>query len=108
MEDVRVYGDVHGLSEKDFEDLKLELPFEKIVYKDKVLNVDYEGHYIDIDDFLEEMVKRLPPEGWAKVDFIDHVDWKLTRYEIENNKMTSHDVNVDAVLEPTKNEAGQR
>lgn len=108
MEDVRVYGDVHGLSEQDFNELKLELPFNKVVYKENVLNVDYEGHYIDIDDFLEEMVKRLPANGWAKVDFIDHVEWQLIRYEIENGKLTSRIVNVDAVLEPTKNEAGQR
>ncbi|WP_432735532.1 hypothetical protein [Maridesulfovibrio sp. FT414] len=108
MEDVRVYGDVHGLSEQDFRDIELKLPFEKIVYKDKVLNVDYEGHYIDIEDFLEELVKRLPPEGWAKVDFIDHVEWALTRYEINDNKLTERLVNVDAVLEPTKNEDGQR
>ncbi len=108
MEDVRVYGDVHGLPQKDFDEIEMELPFNKIVYKDNVLNVDYEGHYIDIDDFLDGLVKRLPVTGWAKVDFIDHVDWQLTRHEIIDGKLTSRVVNVDAVLEPTKNEAGQR
>lgn len=108
MEDVRVYGDVSGLSPDDFEEIRHELPFEKIVYQNGVLNVDYEGHYIDIDDFLEEITKRLGKEGWAKVDYIDHIDWKLTRYEISNGKCSAHEVNVDAVLEPTKNEAGQR
>lgn len=108
MEDVRVYGDVSGLSQEDFNEIKESLPFETIVYKDGVLNVDYEGHYIDIDDFLEEIKKRIKSGGWAKVDYIDHVEWKLTRYEIIDGKYSERVVNVDAVLEPTKNEAGQR
>ena len=103
MEDVRVYGDVHGLSEKDFDELKCKIPFNKIVYKNEVLNVDYEGHFIDIEDFLKELQKRLPKTGWAKVDFIDHIDWKLTRYEIIDGKFSFREVNVDAVLESTKN-----
>ncbi len=102
MEDVRVYGDVQGLSQKDFNEMKDELPFNKIIYKDEVLNVDYEGHYIDIDDFLEELVKRLPETAWAKVDFIDQVDWQFTRHEIIEGKLTSRQVNVDDVLESTK------
>ncbi|OEU71542.1 MAG: hypothetical protein BA863_14935 [Desulfovibrio sp. S3730MH75] len=103
MEDVRVYGDVSGLSQKDFDEMKDELPFNKVVYKDEVLNVDYEGHYIDIDDFLEELVKRLPKAAWAKVDFIDHVEWHLTRHEILEGKLTSRTVNADHALESTKN-----
>lgn len=108
MEAVRVYGDVQGLSQKDFDEMKDKIPFNKIVYKNELLNVDYEGHYIDIDDFLEELVKRLPETAWAKVDFIDHLDWKMTRHEIIEGKLSSREINIDAVLEPTKNEAGQR
>ncbi|WP_027179161.1 hypothetical protein [Maridesulfovibrio bastinii] len=108
MDDVRVYGDVSGFSAEDFEEIRHSLPFEKIVYEDGVLSVDYEGHYIDIDDFLDEIKNRLDSKGWAKVDYIDHVEWKLTRYEMIDGKFTERVVNVDAVLEPTKNEAGQR
>ena len=108
MEDVRVYGDVQGLTQQDFEEIKHGLPFNKVVFKDNLLNVDYEGHFIDIDDFLEELIKRLPETGWAKIDYIDHIDWALTRHEINNGKLSSRAINIDAVLEPTKNEAGQR
>lgn len=102
MDDVRVYGDISGLSDHDFKEIRPSLPFEKIVYENGVLSVDYEGHYIDIDDFLDEIRNRLHNHGWAKVDYIDQVEWKLTRYELNNGNFTEQDINIDDFLEPTK------
>jgi hypothetical protein len=54
LEAVRAYGDFHGLSGEDAERLRPGSPFTKIVFRDGVLSVDYEGCYIDVEPFLDE------------------------------------------------------
>ncbi|MBN2140147.1 MAG: hypothetical protein JW718_03980 [Desulfovibrionaceae bacterium] len=106
MEDVRVYGDIHGLSEQAFEEVRGGLPFTKVVYKDRVLSVDYEGVYIDIEGFLQDMARLMDKDGQGKVDFIDHVDWKLIRYVLENGGYKGREVKLNNVMEPLNQEIG--
>ncbi len=95
MEAVRVYGDIHGLSEEGFEKVMEHMPFDQIKYADQVLNVDYEGHYIDVDDFLKAVSETLSDNGWGMVDYIDQIEWEITRYRIKKGGYESKRISVD-------------
>ncbi len=99
MEAVRVYADIHGLSPEAFEEIRPSLPFDQVVYKDRVLAVDFEGHYIDVEPFLEDVARLLDEDGWGKLDYIDQIDYALTRYVIKKGEWKAKDVLVDNVLE---------
>ena len=102
MFDMRSYGDFHGLSEADYQAVKDDIPHPQVRYENGVLSVDHEGEFLFVDDFLERMAELLGPDGWGKLDVIDHVDWTMTRYVIENGSITSHDISLNEVLEPCK------
>ncbi len=97
-DDIRTYGDFHGLSQEDFEAIRDEIPYPQVEFKDGVLKVDHEGKFIWIDDFLDRMVELLGDKGWGGVDFIDHLDKKLTRYDIRGGKMTKKTIDFDQAL----------
>ena len=106
MEAVRVYADIQGLSQAAFEELRQTMPFDQVVYKDGLLNVDFEGHYIDVEPFLEDVARLLDDDGWGKLDFIDQIDYALTRYVIKKGSYTTKDVLVDNVVEGVNQESG--
>lgn len=97
-DDIRAYGDFHGLSQADYEAIRDEIPFPQVEYRDGVLKVDHEGKFIWIDDFLERVAGLLGDKGWGGVDFIDHLDKKLTRYDIRNGKISSKTIDFDQAL----------
>jgi len=99
MEAVRVYADIHGLSPEAFEEIRRFMPFDQVVYKDRILNVDFEGHYIDVEPFLEAVARLLDENGWGKLDYIDQIDYALTRYVIKKGEWKAKEVLVDNVLE---------
>lgn len=96
MEDVRIYADFHGLSPEKFELVKDAIPFDQVEYKDNVLRVDHEGVYIDVEPFLETMARE---HGQGALEFIDHVEWEVTRYVIKDGVITSKTMKVDNVLD---------
>lgn len=99
MEDVRVYGDFHGLTPDKFERIRDEIPFEQMEYKDNVLRVDHEGKFLMVEDFLDLMAEVLADEGRGAVEYIDQLEWEVTRYTIENGRISSKVVKVDNVLD---------
>ena len=106
MEAVRVYADIHGLSPEAFEEVRQTMPFDQVVYKDRILAVDFEGHYIDVEPFLDDIARLLDDDGWGKLDYIDQIDYALTRYVIKKGSYTTKDVLVDNVMEGMNQEAG--
>lgn len=106
MEAVRVYADIHGLSPEAYEEIRQSMPFDQAVYKDRVLNVDFEGHYIDVEPFLADVARLMDDNGWGKLDFIDQIDYALTRYVIKKGEWKAKDVLVDNVVEKVHQESG--
>ena len=102
MEPCRVYADVVGLSPEGFEKLKTSMPFTQVAYDGNTLRVDHEGEFLDVDGFMDEVIKLMDPDGWAHLDYIDNLDYTLTRYRIENGKITERTVDVDNVMEMQK------
>lgn len=99
MEDVRVYGDFHRITPEIYEEIKDSLPFDQVEYDGDVLRLDHEGVYLMIDDFMETISKLLPEGGYGHVEFIDHLEWEVTRYTITPNKIEEKTVKVDNVLD---------
>ena len=106
MDDVRTYGDITGISPEAFEALKPHIPFPQVKYAGGKLSVDHEGQYIDVEPFIEKVLAVMDEDGWGGVDFIDHVEWEVTRYVIRNGAVTIKKVRPDNVLEPLLNEIG--
>ncbi|MDP2846579.1 MAG: hypothetical protein Q8O35_00140 [Humidesulfovibrio sp.] len=102
MEAVRVYADIHGLSPEAFEEIRHSMPFDQVVYKDRILAVDHEGHYIDVEPFLDDIARLLDENGWGKLDYIDQIEQGLTRYVIKKGEWKAKVVHVENVLEGTK------
>lgn len=105
-DDVRVYGDFHGITPEIFEQLKEDIPFEQVEYDGVMLRVDHEGKFLDVDDFLELVVKLLPQGAWGALDYIDHVEWEVTRYTIRDGKIDSKTIPADNVLDAHQREHG--
>jgi len=99
MEAVRVYADIHGLSPEAFEEIRQSMPFDQVVYKDRILAVDFEGHYIDVEPFLDDVARLMDDDGWGKLDYIDQIDYALKRYVIKKGSYRSVDVMLDNVME---------
>ncbi|QJB57151.1 hypothetical protein [Pseudodesulfovibrio sp. zrk46] len=98
--DVRIYGDFHRITPEIYEQLKDSIPLEQIDYDGKdVLRIDHEGKYIYMDDFIELVSKVLPENGYGHVEFIDNLDWEVTRYTITPGKIEEKTVKVDNVLD---------
>ncbi|SOB59910.1 conserved protein of unknown function [Pseudodesulfovibrio profundus] len=99
MDDVRVYGDFHRITPEIFEKIKESIPFDQVEYDGDVLRLDHEGNYLMIDDFIEGISELLPENGYGHVEFIDNLEWEVTRYTIKPGKIEEKKVKVDNVLD---------
>ena len=54
-DDVRAYGDFHGLNPENFEKIRDSIPFPQTEYVDNVLHVDHEGGYLMIDPIFRAL-----------------------------------------------------
>lgn len=106
LEAVRAYGDFHGLTAKDAEQLGKGSPFQKAVFQDGVFSVDYEGCYIEVEPFLDAVAGLLAPGGWGKLDVIDQIEWTLTRYSVQDGAWSARSVHGDQAVERTRDTAG--
>jgi hypothetical protein len=99
MDDVRVYADFHRITPEVFERIKDSLPFDQVEYDGDVLRLDHEGVYLMVDDFLDTMKDLLPEGGYGHLEYIDHLDWVVTRYTITPGKIEEKRIPVDNVLD---------
>jgi hypothetical protein len=99
MEDVRVYGDFHRISPELYERIKDAIPFDQVEYDGDVLRLDHEGVYLMIDDFMELIRDSLPEGGYGHVEYIDNLEWVVTRYTITPGRIDEKRVPVDNVLD---------
>lgn len=105
-EDVRVYGDFHRISPELYEQIKDSIPFDQVDYNGDVLRLDHEGPYLYIDDFLETVRDLLPENGYGHVEYIDEVEWEVTRYTIKPGRIESKVVKVDNVVDAHQRDHG--
>ncbi|XPV75424.1 MAG: hypothetical protein ACNI27_12375 [Desulfovibrio sp.] len=99
-DDVRSYCDIQGLSKKGYEAIKDYIPFDQVEYNEPILKCDYEGIFIDIEDFLDRIIHLIDDNGWGKLDFIDHLEFTITRYDIKKGSYESREMKRDNILDP--------
>lgn len=104
LSDYRVYGQVWGLTEELFEGIADETPFETADFEEGVLVLEHEGCWIDVESAVEDIASILPEGGEGYVDFIDNLDWTVTRYVIFPGGYESETYSCDDILEHTKGE----
>jgi len=104
LSDYRVYGQVWGLTEELFEKIAEDAPFDTVDFEDGVLVLEHEGGWVDVESAVEDIASVLPEGGEGHVDFIDNLDWTITRYVLFPNGYESETFGCDDVLEHTKGE----
>lgn len=102
--DLRVYGEIRGLSQAAWRKLAPDCPLQGAVWADGVLNLEYEGGWVDALPFLEAVATALGPEGDGDADIIDNEAWTITRCHLAAGKLKSQTFDIDNVLENTKGE----
>ncbi|TVM16365.1 hypothetical protein DPQ33_12125 [Oceanidesulfovibrio indonesiensis] len=102
-EEIRVYGYVKGLPSESFIALMNGLgPLfqeESFRHEGRTLNVEFEGAFFLIEDFLEALLPLLSSDAEGKIDYIDHHAWEMTRYTINGQELASKRVDLNTVLE---------
>ena len=96
-----IYGQIKGLDPIRLQSLLQENIFPFKPAGDS-LEVDYEGHYIDIEPLLDLVVRAMDKNGRGHVDCINHQDWEVLRYRIENGAWSCKKINPDNPLEAYK------
>lgn len=102
--DLRVYGEVRGLSPEAWTGLEPQCPLSGVTYADGGLEIEHEGGWVDVDSFLEALCTVLSPGGGGHADRIDNEAWTITRYTLAPGKCSSQQFGIDDVLENTKGE----
>lgn len=98
---MRIFGEIKGVAfYRSFFPAQQDIsPFE---FKNNRLEIEYEGPYIDIDQLLEDILPGLDENAHGYVDCIDHENWEVTRFSIEQGELYRKKINPDNALEAYK------
>lgn len=98
---MRIFGEINGLDPETLDLLRTKhvAPFEVMGHR---LEVEYEGPCLDIEPVLNEIASVLCGKGRGYVDCLDHENWEVQRYKIENGAWTCKRINPDDSLEVYK------
>ena len=97
-DDIRVYGHVEHV-DSDACELSEEFDFTEFSCEDGDLELEYEGKFFFIDDFLERLENSLLPESKGRIDYIDQQAFTMTRFTIEQGAINRKKVDLNNVLE---------
>jgi hypothetical protein len=102
--DCRLYGEVSGIDKAAHGRLEDCLPAEASTFKDGVMAIEHEGRAVDLEDFLAEAARLMPPESSGHLDHIDNEQWRVNRYTLRSGGHDLESYNIDDVLDHTKAE----
>ncbi|MFP4083659.1 MAG: hypothetical protein ACLFP9_00360 [Desulfonatronovibrio sp.] len=98
---MRVFGEIKGIvpEKSSFPAQQAISPFK---LKNNCLEIEYEGPYIDIEQLLDDILPGLDENAHGYVDCIDHENWEVTRFSIDQGVLSCKKVNPDNALEAYK------
>lgn len=64
-----------------------------------VLDFVHEGHFIDVDNDLQQLETLLGAQARGIIDVINHQDWEMHRYTLKNNKFYRERIALDNALD---------
>ncbi|MFP4071282.1 MAG: hypothetical protein ACLFTB_04470 [Desulfovibrionales bacterium] len=95
----RIFGDIFRISPLSAEMLQDRLPFEQVTISDGNLHFEHEGGYIDMEEALELIATGLTEKSSGKIDFIDTLEWEMTRFEITGREIGHKRIDLNNALE---------
>lgn len=96
---LRVYGTFFGVPEAARPHLLGRHGFDIETLRDGKLELEYEGNWCEVDDFLDALRPFLHPDLEGKLDVIDNHDWTLTRHVAVGGTLSSATRSCDDALE---------
>ena len=95
-----VYGHLAGLTDAEMKDcLEFLTGYDCERPQPGVLDFLHEGHFIDVDSDLEKLETLLSPQVRGSIDVINHQDWEMHRYTLENSKLLRERIALDNALD---------
>ena len=97
-DEIRVYGHVTDVDSDAYE-LSEDFEFTEFSCEDGELDLEYEGSFFFIDDFIERLEHCLAPQSTGRIDYIDQGEFRMKRFLIEQGRINRKHVNLNNVLE---------
>jgi hypothetical protein len=98
--DVRIYGELRGLTPEAWDRLRGDLPlFAEASLAGTTATIEHEGYTIDLEDVEAFLNAAVPLCSGGHLDYIDNRAWTMARYVIEDGRLRSRKVGLNAVLE---------
>lgn len=102
--DLRLFGQVELPDSGALTPLAATLPPDATSVSGNVLDIDYAGRHIDVEDFLDAAAQVLHKGGSGHLDVFDDEEQLLTRYELAAGGHSFKSHRYDDILEHTKGE----
>lgn len=100
----RIYGRIRGLAPEAARELAAIAPFDTARAGAGGIEIEHEGRYVDVEEFLARAVALLSEGGDGDVDVIDEEAWTITRYALRPGDFQAVSHGLDDVLDHTKGE----
>jgi hypothetical protein len=102
--DIRVYGQAVLTDRDSLPSLSATLPPDAWSIQDGVLDIDYAGFFLDVEDFLDTAARLMQNGDSGHLDIFDDEHQILTRYDLARGGHLSKTHRYDDILEHTKGE----
>jgi hypothetical protein len=98
--DVRIYGELRGVSPEAWDRLREDMPlFGQADLRGSTATIEHEGFMIDLEDVEAFLDAAVPLCSEGHLDYIDNQAWTMARFVIEDGRLRSRKVGLNAVLE---------
>jgi hypothetical protein len=101
---MRLYGQVAPSDPEALALLAATLPPDASSVSGKILDIDYAGRHVLVDDFLDAAAKLMRPGDSGHLDVFDDEERVLTRYDLATGEHSFKSHRYDDILEHTKGE----
>ncbi len=96
---LRIYGEIHGIDPAKRDSILTVNQGVFQLLEDRI-EVEYEGFWLEIEHDLDVLVAALAEHGNGHVDYLDHDNWEIRRYQLQPGKWTCKRIDPNNVLEP--------
>ncbi len=96
---LRIYGEIRGMDPARHDSIHAVNQEVFHLLEDRI-EVEYEGSWLEIDHDLDVLVAALAEHGNGHVDYLDHDNWEIRRYQLQPGTWTCKRIDPNNVLEP--------
>jgi len=100
--DFRLFGQARLADPQALKRLADTLPDEAVSLSGQVLDIDYAGFHLDLEDFLDQAARDMRPGDEGHLDAFDDEARVLTRHQLAPGGHEARSHRYDDILEHTK------